>query len=72
MKDVSSSSVLQKDSMSGGCFKVEGDVNAGFSLEGVEVKVGGRACKGGCIPVVSFRDQDVDKNMNSLIIFLKH
>ena len=57
MKEVGGSQVLQEDSMVGGCLKVEGDVSAGFSSKGLEVDVGSRAGKGGCIPVVPFGKQ---------------
>lgn len=68
MKEVSSSQVLQKDSMSGGSLKVEGDVSAGFSSEGREVEVGGRAGEGRCVPVVPFRKQEQDTD--KILMFL--
>lgn len=70
MKEVSGSQVLQKDSMSGGSLKVEGDVSAGFTSEGREMEVGGRASEGCCVPVVPFRKQQehMEKNTCFLIV----
>lgn len=57
MKEVGRSRALQKDSVSGGGLKVEGDVGAGFSSDGREVE-GGRWAREGCaIPVFPFKRQ---------------
>lgn len=66
MKEVGGSQVLKKDSMSGRSLKVKGDVGTGFSSEGREVEVGGRAGEGRCVPEVPFRkqQQDMDNNTN--------
>ncbi len=68
VQEVSGSQVLQKDSISGGSLKVEGDVSAGFSSEGREVEVGGRAGERRCVPVVPFRKPEQD--MYKILIFL--
>lgn len=68
VKEVSGAQVLQKDSMSGGSLKVERDVSAGFSSEGREVEVGGRAGEGCCVPVVPFRKQEHD--MDKILMLL--
>lgn len=62
VKEVGGSQVLQKDTMCGRSLKVEGDVSAGFSSEGREVEVGGRAAEGCCVPVVPFRKQQQDRD----------